>query len=224
MYKILVVDDEILIRDVIKEYGKLYDYEVDEASDGSIAFDLVKQNDYDCIILDIMMPNIDGYTTCRKIKEMKDIPVIMLSARTEEEDKLLGFQLGIDDYVSKPFSPKELMARIKVIIERNRKIKPAEIKEIVYKGIRIDISGHEVYIDEENIHLTKKEYEILVLLMNNSNVVINRESLFEKIWGDDSYSSDRTVDAHIKMLRKNLKQYGNNIVTIRGIGYKFEKD
>lgn len=221
MYKILIVDDEIRIREVIKEYGNLYEYEVYEAEEGYKAIELVEENDFDCVILDIMMPNLDGYTTCKRIKEIRNIPIIMLSARNQEDDKLYGFELGIDDYVSKPFSPKELMARVKVVIERNHPKKP---DIITIEGLRIDDQAHEVTIDGSRAHLTNKEYELLLYLISNINKAVSRDTLLEKIWGFDSDSGDRTVDTHIKMLRKHIGDYGKRIVTVRGVGYKFEKD
>ncbi|MBO4538214.1 MAG: response regulator transcription factor, partial [Erysipelotrichaceae bacterium] len=188
---------------------------------GSKAIEMVQENDFDCIILDIMMPNLDGYTTCRRIKEIKNIPIIMLSARNQEDDKLYGFELGIDDYVSKPFSPKELMARVKVVIERNSPRKPGLT---AIDGIRIDEEAHEVTIDGQKAHLTNKEYELLLYLVNNINKAVSRDTLLERIWGFDSNSGDRTVDTHIKMLRHHLGEYGKRIVTVRGVGYKLEKD
>ncbi len=221
MHKILIVDDEIRIREVIREYGILYEYEAYEAEEGGKAIEMVEQHDFDCIILDIMMPNLDGYTTCKRIKEIKNVPIIMLSARNQEDDKLYGFELGIDDYVSKPFSPKELMARVKVVIERNSPKKP---DIITIDGIRIDDQAHEVYIDGQKAHLTNKEYELLLYLISNVNKAVSRDTLLEKIWGFDSDSGDRTVDTHIKMLRKHIGDYGRYIVTVRGVGYKFEKE
>lgn len=221
MATLLIVDDEIMIREVIKEYGNSYGYKVLEASDGLEAIEIVKNNDVDCVILDIMMPELDGFSTCRHIKEYKDVPIIMLSARAAEDDKLYGFELGIDDYVSKPFSPKELMARIKVVIERSTNI----VKDIIVEdGIYIDRKAHVVEVDDEIVHLTNKEFDLLNYLIENANTAITREKILENIWGYDYYSIDRTVDTHIKMLRKNLGRYGNKIVTVRGVGYKFEKE
>ncbi len=221
MATLLIVDDEIMIREVIKEYGNSYGYKVLEASDGLEAIEIVKNNDVDCVILDIMMPELDGFSTCRHIKEYKDVPIIMLSARAAEDDKLYGFELGIDDYVSKPFSPKELMARIKVVIERSTNI----VKDIIVEdGIYIDRKAHVVKVDDEIVHLTNKEFDLLNYLIENANTAITREKILENIWGYDYYSIDRTVDTHIKMLRKNLGRYGNKIVTVRGVGYKFEKE
>ncbi len=221
MTTLLIVDDEIMIREVIKEYGHSYGYKVLEASDGLEAIDIIKENEVDCVILDIMMPHLDGFSTCKKIKEQFDIPIIMLSARAAEDDKLYGFELGIDDYVSKPFSPKELMARIKVVIERSTN----KVKDVIVEdGIYIDKKAHVVKIDDEEVHLTNKEFDLLVFLIENEGIAITREKLLENIWGYDYYSMDRTVDTHIKMLRKNLGKYGSKIVTVRGVGYKFEKE
>lgn len=218
MSRLLLVDDEIRIREVIKEYATISGHTVDEASDGLEAIDLVQKNDYDVIILDVMMPNLDGYNACKRIKAIKKVPIIMLSARQEEMDKLYGFELGIDDYVTKPFSPKELMARIKVITERNKQSNTM----VEFGGISIDIEGRVLYIDGEVRHVTPKEFELLAYLIQNKNVAISRDKLLQVVWEYDYFGDDRTVDTHIKMLRKNLGPYRNYIQTIRGIGYKFE--
>ena len=223
MARLLIADDEIKIRDVIKEYGKLYNYEVLEANDGQQAIDMVRQYDFDCVILDIMMPNLDGYSACKNIKKEKDVPVIILSARQEESDKLYAFDLGIDDYVVKPFSPKELMARIKVVIDRANRNKPQSNDLYQYEGITIDVAAHDVTVDGEPVHLTNKEFDLLLYFLRNPGIVISRETLLSNIWGYDFYGVERTVDTHIKMLRKNLGPYGSNIKTVRGEGYKFEK-
>lgn len=216
--KLLIVDDEELIRNVIKEYASLEGFEIDEAYDGLNAIDMVKNNDYDLIIMDIMMPKCDGYKAVEEIKKMKNIPFIMLSARNEEYDKLYGFNLGIDDYMTKPFSPKELMARIKAVTKR---LSGNSLK-YVFEGLTIDDSAHEVYIDNERVDLTPKEYELLKYLIQNKNIALSRESLLDKVWGYDFYGDDRTIDTHIKTLRNNLKEYRKFIVTVRGMGYKFE--
>lgn len=216
--RVLVVDDEKLIRDVIKEYLLLENIKVDEAENGLQAVDKVKHNDYDIIIMDIMMPKMDGYTACREIKNIKDIPFIMLSARGEEYDKLIGFDLGIDDYVTKPFSPKELVARIKVITKR--KDVANNIFEI--KGVRLDDVAHDVYVDGKKIYLTPKEYELLKYFFDNKNIALSRENLLNHVWGFDFYGDDRTVDTHVKTLRKHLGKYKDLIVTVRGMGYKLE--
>ncbi len=213
--KILIVDDEILIRDVIKEYLENENYLVFEANNGLEAIEIVKSNDIDLVILDVMMPKLDGYTACREIKKIKNVPIIILSARKEEYDKLVGFDLGIDDYVTKPFSPKELVARIKAVLRRNNK------EEFVYKDLRVDFIAHAVYIKNEEVKMTPKEYELLVYFINNENVALSREVLLNKLWDYSFYGDDRTVDTHIKMLRGNLKEYRNLIVTVRQVGYKF---
>ncbi len=216
--RVLVVDDEKLIRDVIKEYLLLENIKVDEAENGLQAVDKVKHNDYDIIIMDIMMPKMDGYTACREIKKIKDIPFIMLSARGEEYDKLIGFDLGIDDYVTKPFSPKELVARIKVITKRKDVVN--NIFEI--EGVRLDDVAHDVYVDGKKIYLTPKEYELLKYFFDNKNIALSRENLLNHVWGFDFYGDDRTVDTHVKTLRKHLGKYKDLIVTVRGMGYKLE--
>ena len=218
--RVLVVDDEELIRDVIKEYLVLENYEVYEAENGLEAIELVKNNNFDIIIMDIMMPKMDGYTACKEIKKIKDIPFIMLSARGEEYDKLIGFDLGIDDYVTKPFSPKELVARIKAVTKR----KDNESSVYVIEGIKLDNIAHDVYIDGEKIYLTPKEYDLLKYFIDNKNIALSREKLLSTIWGYDFYGDDRTIDTHVKTLRKHLGKYKNMVVTVRGMGYKFQYD
>lgn len=221
MYKILICDDEARIREVIKEYAEFEGYEVFEASDGIEALDIVSKNDIDAIVLDIMMPKIDGYTACKEIKKIKNIPVIMLSARAEEYDKLYGFEVGIDDYVVKPFSPKEIMARLKVVISRNSSDKNNnEILE--FSGLKVDFAGRCVYVDGIKCDMTPKEYDLLFYLIKNKNIALTREKLLTSVWGYDYYGDDRTVDTHIKMLRNSLGPYRDYIVTLRGMGYKFE--
>ncbi len=214
---ILVVDDEKLIRDVIKEYLLLENFIVYEAEDGTSAINLVKRHKIDLVIMDIMMPKMDGYTACKEIKKIYDIPFIMLSARSEEYDKLIGFDLGIDDYVTKPFSPKELVARVKAIIKR--KI-PEDTINI--SGITLDNLAHEVYVDKKLVTLTPKEYDLLKYLIDNKNIALSRENLLINLWGYDYSGDDRTVDTHIKTLRRILGKYRNLIKTVRGMGYKFE--
>lgn len=216
--KILIVDDEKLIRTVIKEYAELEGYETDEAENGQEAIEKCKNESYDLIIMDIMMPKLDGYQAVKEIRKEKNIPVLMLSARGEEYDKLLGFDLGIDDYVQKPFSPKELMARVKAILKRMNKT----TKKYVIDGLVIDDGAREVTIDGEKTILTLKEYELLKYLIENENIAVSREQLLTNIWGYDFYGDDRTVDTHIKTLRSKIGKYKDNIVTLRGVGYKFE--
>ena len=215
--KLLIVDDEELIRNVIKEYAKIENYEVDEASDGDEAVEKALENDYDVIIMDIMMPKRDGFSAIKEIKQEKDTSVIVLSARTMEEDKLNGFDLGIDDYVIKPFSPKELIARIKAVTKRQKE------EDIIEVGtIKLSNLTREVTIDNEVITLTHTQFELLKLFLTNLNIALSREIIINKIWGYDYEADDRTIDAHIKLLRSKLKTYRDNIKTIRKVGYKFE--
>lgn len=222
MHKILVVDDEMNIRRVVREYAEFEGYEVDEAENGMAAIEKVKNNDYDLIVMDIMMPKLDGFSTCKELKKSKDIPVIMLSARGEEYDKLFGFEIGIDDYVVKPFSPKELMARIKAVIKRNSSQENVLPERLVFDGLEIDLAGREVYVDGKKASMTPKEYDLLFYLVKNKNLALTRDKLLEEVWGYDFFGDDRTVDTHIKMLRNSLGDYRKFIVTLRGMGYKFE--
>ncbi len=216
--KILVVDDESLIRDVLKEYLSIEGYEVLEASDGLEALDLVQTHQVDFIIMDIMMPKMDGYQAVKEIKKIKNIPVLFLSARSEEFDKLLGFEIGVDDYVTKPFSPKEVVARVKAILKRNSN----DSNTLVVEGITINDDAHEVLIDGKKVFLTPKEYDLLKYFVTNQNIALSREQLLNTVWGYDFYGDERTVDTHIKTLRQHLGKYGSYIKTIRKIGYKFE--
>ncbi|MDY6062747.1 MAG: response regulator transcription factor [Erysipelotrichaceae bacterium] len=221
MNKILIVDDEERIRVVVKEYGLASGYEVFEATDGYEALDMIAANDYDCVILDLMLPKLDGFSTLKRIKDIKEVPVIILSARSFEDDKLFTFENGSDDYVTKPFSPKELMARIRVVIDRHQRL---EVKKEIYEfdSIKIDILGRDVFIDNHKISMTPKEIDLLIYLVKHKNIAISREQLLSSLWDYDYYGDDRTVDTHIKMLRKKLGKYKNYIVTVRGMGYKFE--
>ena len=221
MAKILIVDDEAKIRMIIKEYAEFEGYETAEAEDGMEAVEMVKKDDYDIIIMDIMMPRLDGYSACKEIQKIKKIPVIMLSARGEEYDKLFGFEIGIDDYMVKPFSPKELMARIRAVLNRAKASQKTE-DIIRYQGLEINFTAREVKIDGEKVSMTPKEYDLLFYLVRNMNIALSREKLLEEVWGFDFYGDDRTVDTHIKMLRNSLGPYRNLIVTLRGMGYKFE--
>lgn len=222
MYKLLVVDDEPKIREVIREYAEFNGYEVTEAEDGMSAVGLCKLNKYDLIVLDIMMPKLDGFSACKEIKKTQDVPIIMLSARSEEYDKLFGFELGIDDYVVKPFSPKELMARINVIIERRNAAKKENSEIMDFGGLSVNMSARTVSVDGTRVELTPKEYELLFYLIKNKNIALSRDKLLSDIWGYDFFGDDRTIDTHIKNLRNNLGPYRDYIVTLRGVGYKFE--
>ncbi|MBQ6334113.1 MAG: response regulator transcription factor [Erysipelotrichaceae bacterium] len=217
--KILIVDDEVKIREVVSEYAKAMDYECDQASNGLDAIEKVRNGNYDCVILDIMMPELDGFSACKRIKSIKDVPIIMLSARTEEDDKLFSFDIGVDDYVTKPFSPKELMARIKVVCERNSS---RSNEKYVIDSLVIDVDGRSVTVDGNKVTLTPKELDLLIYLVENKNIAIGRDKLLSSVWQTDYYEDDRTIDTHIKMLRKDLGPYAEHIVTVRGMGYKFE--
>lgn len=219
--KILIVDDETLIRTVIKEYCENNNFQTDEASDGKEAIKKILENHYDLLILDIMMPNMDGYTLLKELPKEKHIPTIIISARNEEYDKLTGFDLGIDDYITKPFSPKELIARIKAVLNRTNN----NVSSIyTLNTLEINHSAHTLKIDNKIINITPKEYEILTYLIKNKNIAISREQLLCNVWGYDYFGDDRTVDTHIKMLRNNLGKYRDHIVTVRSVGYKYVED
>ena len=222
--KILVVDDEKLIREVICEYASNEGYSGIEAENGDDAINKVTENpNIDLIIMDIMMPKLDGYSACKEIFKIKKYPTIMLSARKEEYDKLLGFDLGIDDYVTKPFSPKELMARIKAVLNRSKKgFDDEDIYK--YKTLEVNKRAHTVKVDSKEVKLTPKEYELLLYFISNKGIALSREQLLASIWGYDFFGDDRTVDTHIKMLRNSLGKYRDLIVTVRSMGYKFETD
>ena len=219
--KILIVDDEENIINVIKEYCEINNYQTDSATNGEDALKKLINNHYDLLILDIMMPVMDGFSMLKELPIEKRIPTIVLSARGEEYDKLIGFDLGIDDYVTKPFSPKELMARIKAVSARYGN---KENKIYKYKTLEINYSAHTLKIDNKIVNITPKEYEILNYLIDNKNIAISREQLLSNIWGYDFFGEDRTVDTHIKMLRGNLGKYRDNIVTVRGVGYKYVEE
>ena len=216
--KILVVDDEAMIREVIKEYCAANHFTTDEAASGKEALKKLQANAYDFMVLDIMMPEMDGYTLLEELPKEKRIPTLVLSARGEEFDKLRGFELGIDDYLTKPFSPKELIARIKAIYNRSNQNLPN-----IYKlnTLELNFSAHTLKIDNKLINVTPKEFEILTYLIKNKGIAISREQLLSRLWGYDYFGDDRTIDTHIKMLRNNLGPYRNHIITVRGIGYKF---
>lgn len=214
--KVLIVDDEKLIRDVIKEYCLGNKYEILEADNGIDA--IRKAAEADIIVMDIMMPKMDGFTAYKEIKKKYNTPTIILSARGEEYDKLAGFDLGIDDYMTKPFSPKELIARINAVCKRYKK----DENFFEYKGLKVDYLGHCVFIDGNEINLTPKEYDLLVYFIKNKGIALSREQLLNKIWNYDYFGNDRTIDTHIKMLRNNLSEYRNLITTVRGMGYKFD--
>ena len=223
--KILVVDDEDKIRAVIRKYGEFEGYEIYEASNGMDAVEMCRENDYDLIIMDVMMPELDGFSACGAIKKIKDIPVIMLSARGEEYDRIHGFEVGVDDYVMKPFSPKELMMRINVVINRNRNssgnnLDTADI--FVYEGLEVNFTARTVSIDGVRVDMSPKEYDLLFYMVRNRNIALTREQLITEVWGYDYYGEDRTLDTHVKLLRNSLGPYRELLVTLRGVGYRFE--
>ena len=222
MKKILIVDDEEKIREVIREYAEFSGYEAEEAADGMSAIGMVKLNDYDLIIMDIMMPKLDGFSAVKEIQKIKNIPVIMLSARGEEYDKLFGFELGIDDYVVKPFSPKELMARVNAVLSRiDVSDKSAQTIE-KFEGLEVNFAARTITVDGKRIELTPKEYDLLFYMIQNKNIALSRDRLLSDIWGYDFFGDDRTIDTHVKNLRNSLGPYRKFIVTLRGVGYKFE--
>ncbi len=219
--KVLIVDDEAMIRAVLREYVEFEGGEAVEAQDGMEAVQLCRENDYDVVLMDVMMPRLDGFSAVKEIRKYKQTPVIMLSARSEEYDKLFGFEIGSDDYVTKPFSPKEVMARIHAVMKRGA---PAGDTTEIFEaeGLRVDMIGRTVTVNGERAELTPKEYELLFYFVRNCGVALTRERLLNKVWGYDFYGDDRTVDTHVKMLRGNLKEYRKYILTLRGLGYKFE--
>lgn len=218
MANILIVDDEQRIIDILREYSELEGHEIDGASDGMQAIEKVKNGNYDLIIMDAMMPKLDGFSAIKEIRKTLDTPIIMLSARGEEYDKLHAFETGADDYVTKPFSPKEVMARVGAILKRG-KMKPKE-DQMVSDGLTIDYSGRNVYVDGKRAQLTPKEYDLLFFLSRNAGIAMSREKILNEVWGYDFFGDDRTVDTHIKMLRQNLGPYRDKIITLRGMGYK----
>lgn len=225
MYQLLVVDDEAKIRMMIRKYAEFEGFSVTEAEDGMQAVTICRKDPrrFDLIVMDVMMPELDGFSAVREIRKISSAPVLMLSARGEEYDRIHGFELGVDDYVVKPFSPKELMMRIQAIIKRSR---PAESESdrliLQFGGLKIDITGRMVEVDGTRIDLTPKEYDLFFYMAQNRNIALTREQLITNVWGYDFYGDDRTLDTHIKLLRKSLGEYSRMIVTLRGVGYRFE--
>lgn len=223
MSKLLIVDDEFRIRELIKKYALYEGHEVDEAEDGEQAVLKCRNNTYDLIIMDIMMPVLDGFGAVAQIRKFSNTPIIMLSARGEEYDRLSGFESGVDDYVVKPFSPKELMMRVGAVLRRTgADAKDDPKSQFVYKGLSIDFAARVVTVDGERVQLTPREYELLFYMVNNKGIALTREQLISKVWGYDFFGDDRTLDTHIKLLRKSLGDYASLIVTLRGVGYRFE--
>ena len=231
MYHILVVDDESRIRSIIRKYAEFDGHTVTEAGDGMEAVLLCRKNEYDLIIMDIMMPELDGFSACREIRKISQTPIIMLSARGEEYDRINGFEVGIDDYVIKPFSPKELMLRVEAIMKRIKTVSSPQseqaksnvIIELDNGGLRADVTARLVFIDGERVDMSPKEYDLFFYLLANRNIALSREKLLCEVWGYDFFGDARTLDTHIKLLRKSLGRYSNYIVTLRGVGYRFEE-
>lgn len=226
MYQILVVDDEEKIRQIIKKYADFEGHTVTEAENGMQAIELCKGKIFDIIVMDVMMPELDGFSACKEIRKFSSAPILMLSARGEEYDKIHGFELGIDDYVVKPFSPRELMMRINAIMKRSAASAsslPSAAKEIIQiEGLTVDFTGRLVYIDDKKVDMTPKEYDLFFYMIRNRGIALTREKLISDVWGYDFYGDDRTLDTHIKLLRKSLGEYSKYIVTLRGVGYRFE--
>ena len=224
MDKILIVDDESKIREMIKKYAEFEGYKTEEADNGMDAVIKCRKNNYDLVVMDIMMPDLDGFSAVKEIRKTKNTPVIMLSARGEEYDKIHGFEVGADDYVIKPFSPKELMMRINAVIKRSRS-RTGESHEIVkYGGLTVDFTGRTVEVNGETVDMTPKEYELLFYFIRNEGIALTRERLITEVWGYDFFGDDRTLDSHIKLLRKSLGEYSRFIVTLRSVGYRFDGD
>lgn len=224
MSRLLVVDDEFRIRQIIRKYAEFEGYTVEEAVDGMQAIEICRKEEFDLIIMDVMMPELDGFSACREIRKFRTTPIIMLSARGEEYDKIHGFELGSDDYVVKPFSPKELMMRVAAVIKRSGGEQGEQIKKDVftYEGLSVDFSARIVTIDGKRIEMTPKEYELFFYMVKNKGLALTREKLISEVWGYDFFGDERTLDTHIKLLRKSLGEYSKCIVTLRGVGYRFE--
>lgn len=222
MSKILVVDDEFRIREIIKKYAVFEGHQVTEAVDGMSAIEICNSESFDIIIMDVMMPELDGFSACREIRKSCNTPIIMLSARGEEYDKIHGFELGIDDYVVKPFSPKELMMRVNAVLKRSKNTSVESKDVFKFKGLVVDFTARIVTVDGKRVEMTPKEYELFFYMVRNKGIALTREKLISEVWGYDFFGDDRTIDTHIKLLRKSLGEYSRCIVTLRGVGYRFE--
>ena len=221
--KILIVDDETKIRTMIRKYAEFDGFEVEEAADGMQAVSLCRLNSYDMVIMDVMMPELDGFSAVKEIRKYTSVPIIMLSARGEEYDRIHGFELGIDDYVVKPFSPRELMLRVSAVLSRTNKKENVDSKDVfVYKELKVDFTARIVTVGGVRAPLSPKEYELLFYFIRNKNIALSRDKIINEVWGYDYYGDLRTLDTHIKLLRKNLGEYASMIVTLRGMGYRFE--
>ncbi|QTE69044.1 response regulator transcription factor [Clostridiales bacterium] len=221
--KLLIVDDEKRIRALIAKYASFEGYETDEAEDGMQAVTMCRERRYDLIIMDVMMPELDGFSAVREIRKHSDTPVIMLSARGEEYDRIHGFELGIDDYVVKPFSPKELMMRVGAVLKRSGSDKTTE-ETVTIDGLTVNFTARRVTVDGQELDLSPKEYDLLFYMVRNRGIALSREKLISDVWGYDFFGDDRTLDTHIKLLRRQLGRYADRITTLRGVGYRFEKE
>lgn len=223
--KLLIVDDEARIRELIRKYASFDGYEVDEAADGMTAVNMCRAGAYDLVIMDVMMPELDGFSACREIRKTSQVPMLMLSARGEEYDRIHGFELGVDDYVVKPFSPRELMMRVGAILKRSGAGEKLSGEQVLVKpGLVVDFSARRVTSDGQVLELSPKEYDLLFYMVRNRGLALTREQLISDVWGYDFFGDDRTLDTHIKLLRRQLGDYADRITTLRGVGYRFEKD
>jgi len=224
MARILIADDEVRICELIEKYARHAGFDVVCAHNGDEAIDICRNDKIDLVVMDVMMPRTDGFSACREIRSFSSVPILMLSARGEEYDRIRGFELGVDDYVVKPFSPRELMLRIEAIMKRAYPNTEYAADIFEYEGLSVNFTAHVVKVDGEQIVLSPKERELLFYMVRNRNIALSREKLITQVWGYDFYGDDRTLDTHIKLLRKSLKNYNNLIVTVRGVGYRFETD
>ena len=223
MSRILVVDDELRVRDLIKKYAKFEGYEISEASNGLQALELCRDQNFDIVIMDVMMPELDGFSACKEIRKFSNVPIIILSARGEEYDKIHGFEFGIDDYVVKPFSPRELMMRVAAVLKRGGASVPEAKEAYTYGGLTVDFTGRLVTIDGKRVDMSPREYDLFFFLVKNRGIALSREKLINEVWGYDFFGDDRTIDTHIKQLRKILGPYSKCISTLRGVGYRFDE-
>lgn len=221
--KLLIVDDEQKIRELIRKYAVFEGYEVEEATNGMEAVELCRRQRYDLVIMDIMMPELDGFSACREIRKDSQVPMLMLSARGEEYDRIHGFELGVDDYVVKPFSPKELMMRVGAILKRCGTAAP-ESKIVTLGDLTVDFTARRVTLKGQPLDLSPKEYDLLFFMVRNRGIALTREKLISEVWGYDFFGDDRTLDTHIKLLRRQLGDSAGLITTLRGVGYRFEKE
>ena len=221
---LLIVDDEKRIRELIRKYAVFEGYEVDEAADGMQAVEKCRARRYDLVIMDVMMPELDGFSACREIRKTSQVPMLMLSARGEEYDRIHGFELGVDDYVVKPFSPKELMMRVGAILKRSAAAPAAASDQVSIGDLVVDFTARRVTIAGEALDLSPKEYDLLFYMVRNRGIALTREKLISEVWGYDFFGDDRTLDTHIKLLRRQLGSYADRITTLRGVGYRFEKE